>query len=567
MNKYILVLILTIGIFSCRKDKDIVQTIENEYPVEEYVISSIKGKVITSRDIPVEEATIIIGENSIKTDFNGVFYFKDIKTNLAGTTIVVKKNGFSESRRVFYPQLGATSYVKIKIKENRKTSIISTTDKDKKVGDKSNSITILGDKFSKDGDEYRGDIVIDWDFVAGNDDPDKQFGDPIGFNKYFKLVGLNSYGTLGINITDANNNRVKLDDGNSIELRLGINPIHNNLNDKIALWHYDNKKEKWFEKGEARLINENETSYYLAEVKESGYYNFAKSFEIEKTKIEIGSNNVLLPYTQAVISVNNTNNYNLNLNTNSEGVIPCFIPSEEKSKINVILKDKNTEKNLVVTSVNKVEVENKYIRHTLSGVFYNCNDQLIENGYITIYTGKDSIFYFIGEHGVFSETIITEESEDGVFWIATDLDTKINTGVHKTKLKEEKELTIGDIYLCKEPFALMRYGDDIYLLDLYQFDDPSLSVEFKKGKARYSISSYPFLGVGNYNINNCNCTPLIQNKDGDFLYSYWNLEHEITIKEHNIPGFVRGGLKVLVRTGFEGTDTTLVEIDYSVNID
>ncbi len=562
MNKYIIGIILILGVLSCRKNIDIISTDENEFPTQKYVFASLKGKVVTTRDMPVEGASVVIGEYTQKTDFNGVFYFNNIKANIEGSTVSVYMNGFEDAIKIFYPQLSSTSYIKIIIKPIRKTSIINFDDKDKIVGDEVNKIQISGDEFKKDGDKYKGTIIMNWNYVSSLASPEEQYGDPVGYSKRFKLYGLDSYGSLSINITDELGKSVKLGGNNTIELRLGLTPIISQTEEKLTLWKFDIKKNKWMETGVAILIEENGIQYYYAEVIESGIYNFAKRFPVEKTEIKIEAQNTFLPFTKAFLSTKSS--YKLSLSANDKGMIHCFIPSNKKSKIELNLDNESYIFDVEAKQQNTITIEKDYKNLNFTGGFFNCDDEIISNGYVTIFTDKDSLFYFFDENGNVSIPVIIKESENYVQWTATDIDTKLNTGVHRTKLNEVEVFDADEVYICQEPFALMQYGDESYLMELTNNDKDIFSLTFEKGKAFYEINSYPFKGVGEYNINNCNCTPTIKNSKGERLYIYSGLEHRIYIEEYNKNGMIVGGLEAKVRTQFSGTDTTNIKIYYSV---
>ncbi len=559
-----MILVFILGFFSCRKDKDIISTTENEYPVEQYVISSLKGKVVTDRDMPVKEAKVMIGTYVRETDFNGIFYFKDIKANKAGQTITVTKNGYTKATKIYYPELNATSYIKIVLNGERKTAIISTNNKDKIVGDEINEIQITGNDFIKDGNIFTGDMMMHWSFVAAKDEAQNQVGDPTGFNKYFKLVGLNSLGTLGINVTDANGNDIELGKDNTFELKLGIDNIANALGNNIALWRFSPEKGKWLETGKAALLEDKGKKYYYAEVNKAGYYNFAEAFGIKKTEIKLESNNgSSLPYVKAYITTPETNNYKLELVSNDKGVIPCFVPKEEKSEISVKLNEKVYKNELSADESNKIQIDKKIDAYKFKGKFYSCNEQTVSKGYITIINGNNPMYYFLDERGEFESLVTNYNSIGSISWVATDVDSEINTGIHKNKLEENGEFDTGDIYLCQEPFALIRYGDESHLLDLVKSEVSPLYLEFENDKYNLNESFLSFHGEGEYKIEKIGFQ--IRGVGGEYIFIN-DLKSKMEIREYNRPGMLVGHYEGMARRKVKGEviDTSLLKIDYSV---
>lgn len=571
MTRYILIIFFGLVFISCRKDKDIDITTGNEYPTELYVNCSLKGKVVGNRDIPIENAEVSIGEYSQKSDLNGYFYFENIKANKSGATIEVKKEGHSSARKIFYPELNTISYIKINLEERNKLTIINTTDENKYFGSKNAFINITKSGFIKDGEIFNGILIPEpyWNLFSDLDLNKKQIADPIGFDKYFKFKGLNSFGVLGINLIDLENNKVEIDTENVIELKLIFDensPLLENAPEKISLWHFNSEKGKWLEEGEAIFGSENGLSFYSADVNKTGYWNFATYFDIEETELSFKSENgSILPYTKIEIN-SNINNYNLSLNTNSNGKAFCYLPKNEESSMKVFLKNKIIDKN-ISNNTKEIELESTTKVINITAQFLNCLDETINNGYITLLTGKDTMFYHLNSNGSFSEDFIIEDIEENISWFTTDLNSKTNTLIHKTVFDENNTAIIGNAFVCEEPFAIMRYGNEKYLMNAtnIDFSPPFLTLVFEYENAKLELSHYPLNGIGEYNINSI--PPTIYNNNGDVLFLYMDLEPKLEIIEYNYPGMVRGVLKGFVRTNFAGTDTTSIEIDYSIFIE
>ena len=564
MNKYLIILVFILGFFSCRKNQDIISTTDGEYPVEQYVISSLKGKVVTDRDAPVKGAKVMIGTNVSETDFNGIFYFKNIKANKAGQTITVTKDGYTKASKVFYPELNATSYIKIVLSAARKTSIISTNDNDKIVGDELNEIQITGNDFIKGGTKYSGDIIMHWTFVSANDEAQNQVGDPTGFSKYFKLVGLNSLGTLGINVTDDIGNDIELSKKNTIELKLGMENSSSTLDDNIPLWRFSPEKGKWLETGKAVLLSDKGEKYYFAEVNKTGYYSFAKAFGIKKTKIKLESKNGnFLTYLKANITTTKTNNYKLQLISNDNGIIPCYVPEDLKSEISIIINEKEFKNDLNPAGSNDISIDVNLDVHKLKAKFFSCNSESISTGYITIINGNNPMYYFLNERGEFNEMVTDYNGTSSISWAATDVDSEINTGIHKNKLNESGEYDTGDIYLCQEPFALIRYGDESFLLDLVKSDVSPLYLEFENDRYNFNESFLSFHGEGEYKIEKMDFQ--IRGNGNEYIFVN-DLKSKMKIHEYNKPGMLVGHYEGMARRKVKGEiiDTSLLRIDYSV---
>ena len=569
MKKYTILVLLFLTIISCRKNKDVVVVIDNEYPTEKYINTSVKGVVIGNRNLPIEDATVETGGVTLKTDLNGYFYFKDIKVNKEGATIKVSKKNYSTVTKTYYPQLNSTTFLKIVLHPGHGATATNSKDEDKNFSSPIAFIKIPNNNFSKNGESYSGGLLVKpfWTIYYKNDFYEKYIGHPVGYNKYFKLKGLKSYGIVGFNISNRYNDKIELGEGNTAELKLifeeGVE-IPENLPDKIPVWHFDYDKDKWLEKGEA--IFDYDNKYYTVEVNESGYWNFAEPFDIDSVEFTLKSeNNNILPYIKTEIT-SSENNYKLDINSNSNGKIFCFLPKESENDIDIYLENKKIEKK-ISTGISNLSVPVKSKTIKITGNFYDCDENIIENGYFTIQKGANSLFYYIGE-GKLDIDIIVEEKEDELFWFATDLDNKLNTGVHSSNV--EDVIDLQNVYLCPESFALLRYGDERQLLNLTSYDynePPVMALVFENDNYYFDLGFFNFQGInGNYTFNNFGYTIIINKKGDNRIYPLENKEQKIKVLEFKKKGMMRGYIEGWAKhkDGSTVLDSAYLKIDYSI---
>jgi len=564
MKRIIFIFFVTLLVFSCRKDKDLTNETMKEYPVERYVNTSLKGVVINDRDKVIEGAIVKIGNNVLKTDFNGTFYFENINAKLSGTLIEVSKTGYIEQKKIFYPELNATSYIRIKMEENGQLIYIQPTDKDKIFGDKTHIVRILGDGFEKNGKYYTEKLLVEWQGINENELEHNQIAAPVGYNKDFELKGLNSFGIIKINIFDENKQKVELTKTNTIQLELGLLNLEKNYPEKVALWYFNDSKAMWLEKGEAILTKENGRNFYLAEVEKTGYWNFASSIEVEKKTFTIQSNEDTLKFANSIVKSKDSN-YSVNLRVNENGNISCYVPKDEDLILSVTLEDKSIEQELDITKT-IINVDIDYYTKTIVGSFVNCNGEKIENGYITIFVGKDRLFYYLSSDGAFKETIVIEKDLESISWYATDLNEAINTGVHTTEIAENGEFNMTEFLLCKEPYAILSYGNDFHKLDLIDSDKTQLYFEFEDESYNLNESFLSFHGVGEYPIIKMDIQ--IKGKPGEYIFIN-DLNSKMKITEYNNPGMMMGHYDGMARRSVDGIniDTAFLQIDFSVFIE
>ncbi len=572
MKKYIILILFFFTLVSCRKNKDIIVTTDNEYPTEKYINTSVKGVVVGNRNLPIENATVETGGNTLKTDLNGYFYFKDIKVNKEGATIKVSKENYSTVTKTYYPQLNSTTFLKIELNPGHGATSIDSNEKNKNFSSPIAFIKIPNNKFTKNGESYSGDLLIKpfWTAYYKDDFHQRYIGHPVGYNKYFKLKGLKSFGIIGFNIKDKYDDKIELGKGNNAELKLifeeGVE-IPDNLPDKIPVWHFDYNKDKWLEKGEAVFDYDNR--YYTVDVSESGYWNFAEPFDINPVEFTLKSENgELLPFIKTEIN-SFENNFKLNIHSNSNGGIFCFLPKESESDIDIYLKNKKIETK-VTTDISNISVPVKSKTVRITGNFYDCDDNIIQNGYVTILKENSSLFYYIVD-GKLDRDIIVEEKEDELFWYATNLDNKSNSGIHSSNV--ENVIDLQNVYLCPESFALLKYGDERQLLEFksYDFNEPPvMALVFENDNYYLDLGFFNFQGTnGSYNFNNFGYTIIIGNKDNNRIFPLLDKEQKIKVIEFRKDGMMRGYIEGWAKhkDGDVTLDSAYLKIDYSIYTD
>ncbi len=562
MNRFIYILLLSLLFTNCRKDKVDYTVEEHPEPTQEYVNSTIKGKVVGTDGFPINNVNVTAGENTTKTDFNGNFIFKDIKTNINGVSVVAEKPGYYKACKMIYPHLNTTAYVNIKMSEFAKPYITNTSENQIIISDKKDIIKIFDPKFKKNNTDYSGDLMVYW---GRQDYKTSDIGDPVGYDKYFELKGLKTIGTMRIAVTDIYNSVFDLDTNFVSEIWLKIESLENIPVSSIYVWNFDNLRGKWIEKGVARLETVEDKKYLIADINQPGTWCFATKFEIEKADFKVNSKNNILPFTKAELVCNDLE-YVISNRTDEEGFLTCFLPKAKSNVMNIVINNRKYSKG-DINNVEDITIPIDVKTIDIEGEFLDCYHESIKNGYLTLLTDKDSVFYLIGGESKLNKKVIFTDDNTSISWFATDLDNKVNTEVHTTKVSESGKGNLGEVLICQEPFASVIYGDEVYLLDLdsISLDEEFLLMSFSNEKALFDTGYYPFRGEGDYEISEL--PPTIKNKNGENLFTYMGLDIDYKVVEYSNSGVIRGLLDCFVRTNFDGSDTTRLKVHYSTKIE
>ena len=562
---YIFLFILVFIVGGCRKNEDISDTVDIEYPTEIFINTSVKGTVKGSRGIAIPGAVIQIGSIIKTSDFNGYFQFENVSAKKSGEIIKVEKPGFQTSYKTFYPQKDAVIYVDVEMTTESGNIIANTNDPVKVFGNKNAEITITGNDFILKGNNYSGKLSIKpyWSAISDKDFYKKQIGDPVGYDKYYKTKGISSYGIIGIDIFDEGGQTIGLGNGNFIELK--INNPSSDSPMELSVWKFNFEKNKWLETNiKAKLITQSDKTYYTAEVENTGIYNFGSNFDVYEKEIEIkSSTGIQAQFIDVEINSENLN-YRLTQRTSDKGKIISYLPTDKRSEISIILN------NLPFTytikkdesSVN-IPADHKLIN--VRGKIRDCSGFALENGYITIISNNDTVFYDIDSGGNFNCNIVDAKNEEKIKWIASDTKNEINTFIHKAGKKDNIDLE--DIYLCEEPFAAVEFGDERFLLGLKMKDitTSTMALEFGKDNYKLELACLSFNGEGTYDLSSFPFTFAFNESATKRLFPVG--EFNIKILEFNKPGMLRGKLEGKARKNFDDETVRDLKIIYSVKLE
>ena len=571
MKKIIIYLLLVISFAACRKDKDIENNEKIDFPTETYVNTTVKGIVFDSRGLPLEGVKVKVGSFSVLTDINGYFIMQDIKANKNGAVITASKSGYVTQAKSFYPQLNAASYFRFSLYYNKNSIIVDSDNDNKNFGSVYANIKINNNAFVVNGNTYKGKLVINpfWTTLSDKNFKEKMFFAPVGYDKYFKIKGLKSYGMIGLGLLDGEGKeKVELGEGNYLVLKLKFFDIASlpPLPEKVPVWYFDMEKGVWIEKYTA-ILDDDKTNY-IVEVDKTGYYNFATPFDVKRTQFSLQSQNgVKLPFVRSRIYDDNKH-YFLKMRSNSEGEFICYLP-EDKDVIAVFsVNGKNVQKK-VNSDIAEVKVEEKINIVKFDAAFSDCDDAAVKNGYVTVITNTDSVFYLLDSEGKVDRDIVLGEDVTSIKWFATDLDKKVNTGVHRTYIEDGKASVLRP-FICPEPYLIFRFGEERALLNLTSQDitTATLFLKYKDEKYDIELGYIEFHGKGKY--DNWDYTIQLDSNFNMRIVPDLKYEQLNEVLEYDKDGMVRGHLKGRAILKNLVTSEVLkeadLEIDYSAKV-
>lgn len=277
--KKILLLYLLLVFASCEREAIIIES--EPTPVinipEDLVSGSVIG-VIQDEAGLIEGAEVIYKSHVVFTDELGQFAFTDIEVDENGTYIKVRKSGYFEGSRTFYPVENETSQVKIQLLPRTVLTSIQSAN--------GGRVNVGQAYIDLPSGSYKGmDRIHD-----GNIEVFGQWLDPSLESTYYAMPGnqrgvsdagelrvLASFGMLKVDLEDSDAERLELPEEEMAVINL---PIPTSLLDfapmTIPLWYFDETNGLWIQQGTAERTNDN---YYTAEINHFSFWNCNVAFE------------------------------------------------------------------------------------------------------------------------------------------------------------------------------------------------------------------------------------------------------------------------------------------------
>jgi len=354
-SNIVIILLLFVSIFSCRKEVIDIQTeTETENPIEipgyveevNLINGDLFGQVIDSDNNPIENAIISVSNETIATNKYGTFFLENIQMNELGTYVKVAKEGFKVAKegyvlgtRLFYPQEGEESRIKVKLISQITSGIVQSDQGGVVEVEGGAQVNFEPSSFIRaDGSEYQGEVHVITKYLNPTlaSTLDEMPGDLVGIRPFEnnEEVSLISYGMLLVELESEDGQKLNLAPNTNAELKLPVpQALLSSAPAEIPLWYFNEDIGRWVEEGSAILEN----GFYVGEVSHFSFWNCDFPAEVINLKIKLNSSDGL-PVGRRVLSLQICNESNqLSGTTNANGVIRGKVPANRC--LELIVKD------------------------------------------------------------------------------------------------------------------------------------------------------------------------------------------------------------------------------------
>lgn len=459
---FVCTLSLSLLVLSCRKDVEDQMVIKDVPPLPVVnVYGNIFGMVTDGNNAPVSNATITYDDETITTEADGLFLFKNVKMNANGTFVQVEKQGFFGGSRRIYPSLNATSYMEVKLLEKNIAGTVDSQSGGSLFLQNGAKIELPANGIiDASGNSYNGpvSVAMQWLDPTAADLPQIMPGSLEGTDEENQRVLLQSYGMLAVELESSNGEALNLGNGGEATLTFPVpGEIIGSAPATIPLWYFDEVEGLWKEEGSAQLIG----NEYIGNVSHFSFWNCDAPFPvIELSGCFEGFEGTKLSNTRVEVEVVSTGLSSF-ANTNDQGCFKGLIPLGEVLKIKLIGQcgtllfedeigpfDSNTDLGTIsLPTFNDSELI------FIQGTLIDCDGMPINDGIIRIKSDDGDDFFFTG-NGSFSVPAGVCPGTDSIYVSGSDPSNNQTTFSTPIGFPVDNVVAAGDISVCLDPATL-----------------------------------------------------------------------------------------------------------------
>ncbi len=414
----LLLLVMSAGLFlfSCQREikwPD-VPAGPTDTPVidAERVTGGVNGIVVNENNQPLAGVTVSSGTNTTTTDRYGVFHFRNIQLSKANGAVKVEKNGYFTGYRTFVAVEGRVNNVRIKLlPKNNSGTFVAAAGGNVSLGSGVKLVMPANAVTDATGSAYTGNVnvAMTWIDPSSADLPYTLMGDLRGITTSGAERGLSTYGMIGVELTGATGQALKVAAGKTAELSFPIPAsLQASAPDSIDLWHFDEATARWKQEGKAGKTG----TMYVANVSHFSFWNCDAPFPLIDLcmSFKTGDNSPLINAQVRIKRLlNNTYGYG---RTDSSGNLCGKVPKNENLELQVLDLCNNVIYTQAIgpftasTTLPAITVNIPAVSSlTITGTLTTCASTNVVNGAAAIYLEGGHQFTVPVTNGAFSLTI------------------------------------------------------------------------------------------------------------------------------------------------------------------
>jgi len=463
---------LILIVVACREPMEEVMIIEEEQmpiildnytPSSKVITGSVFGTIVDNQGNLVTNAIVQLGNMQVNSDEFGTFQFESVSMNQRGTFIDIKKEGYFNTGRRFYPSEGSFQELRIELiptiyDQNFQSNEAATINIDggSIIEFTANSIV------DEQGQLYTGQVDIATTRLAAGTIAtlDKMPGSMQGVNLMNEEVTLESFGMIGVELRGSAGQKLNIASGSTAKIKYDIpSSLENSAPTEIALWSFNETFGIWAEESSATLEN----GYYVGDVTHFSFWHFSNGvfFDLVYLDFKLINNFNSTPIRGAKVVLSTEITYPFTdyhfLSSRIDysnwiGEVSGFVPKDKEISMDVFSPCGEVIQSLIIgpftedTSMDDVVMDD-LVMLEIKGEVLNCDGELVEQGFLSIKVDNKNYNYILQENE-FSIFIPACFNSTEVQVVGGDLET-LEQGEYIT-LPVGETINVGTITACGE---------------------------------------------------------------------------------------------------------------------
>jgi len=423
---------------ACRKDSITETTstsipgptiLEKFEPKVENVTTSVIGFIVDENDLPVSDAVVKLGDNTLSTDEYGHFFLDEVTINSLGAVVNVQKDGFFDGSRRFFPKADTQNRLKIQLLEKIFDQSFSATDGGTVTLSSGASIVFDANSIkTASGAAFTGtvEVAAKWMDPSAVATLDQMPGNLQGVNDRSQEVALATFGMMAVELQDENGAALNIADDATAQLTMPVpTSMLANAPSEIPLWSYYEDFGMWVEESSATL----QEGKYVGDVSHFSFWNCDAPFPlIEFTMTLVDDDGV--PLTNALVTITATNIGGISSGgySGENGSVGGKIPANEDLVLTVYdycenaLLTQNVGPFDMDVDLGQVLVTGGEVNNTTIAGVLLCDGAPVGNGVVIINFDGKTLYHYPTE-STFSYSFTTCENTTAIEVVGVDLNT------------------------------------------------------------------------------------------------------------------------------------------------
>ncbi len=465
MNLFKIPTLICLGLFlilsSCRDDiieSTITETTPDPTIIEGYnpkiqgVTSSLVGRVVDEEQNGIENALVTLNEYSTTTNEYGHFFFNQVEMNAKGTFVSIKKEGYFDGSRRFYPVENKSSRIKIELLDQTFNQSF-----DASIGGAISSSDGVNLEFppnairDENGELYEGNVgvAVRWLDPTATPTLDRMPGDLTGVDQLNNEVALGTFGMLAVELRSQDGSELNIVQDKQATLRFPVpDEIIAAAPQEIPLWYFNERYGIWAQDGVATLVGD----AYIGSVSHFSFWNCDVPYELVNLDFTITDDNGN-PLANHLVVIGDGGSSSGSGRSDENGFVSGKVPANTTLDLEVfsscgdVIYSSQIGPFSIDSSLGTIAISNSGSVNitTVTGNLLNCDGNPVTNGLVIIEFGGNSEFlYTVGAPFTFSVTTCPGITSAKVTSI--DFDNPGHTA--EATVSTGTSTSLGDIDVC-----------------------------------------------------------------------------------------------------------------------